>query len=369
MKIIPFRGLIPNLDLIPEQQQFFDTVKEKFNAFEKLDYFLPAQPPAFYVFRMIREGQQATGLICTTHIQDYLQGKVLKHEKTIRTKEQIQIDLLLERGAAVKPALLVHRHEATIRRWLQDYTLAHPPLLQVTFDDGEQHQLWQVVSDRDISALQELYSEKLTTVAIADGHHRFASFARLYRQQPRPEVFSAVMTAYFPEDELKIGAFHRMVEIPDSEKQQQLLRALAQLGTLEKLPEPTLPSHRHQMSIGTPFGWFDFTWKPALLASENPGKPLLDVDLLQDNILVPLLGVKNIRTDRRIHYIEGSDRMERLVKAMRSLPAGFCFLLHPIEPEDFLKIAGIPGMVLVPKATFFLPRLKNGLVVQPLKTI
>ena len=366
MKIIPFRGLLPNLSLIPDQHHFFESVKEQFNTFQQMNYFLPPQPPAFYVFRMQHPRQTATGLICTTHIEDYLQGKVLKHEKTIRNKEQIQIDLLKERGVAVKPALLVHRHEAQIREWLHLYTLRHPPVQEVNFQDGERHILWQVSSATDIQELQGLYGEKLSRVAIADGHHRFASFARLYREgHSGTDEYSAVMTAYFPEDELKIEAFHRLVEWPDA-GQQHLLQQLAGLGKLLRLDRPRLPRYKHQMSIVlSSRSWYHFEWAPTVLARETREKPLLDVDLLHHQILIPLLKVQNIRTDRRIHYLEGLEDPVQLETALRSYPPGICFVLHPIDPTDFLQIANL-GLTLVPKATFFQPRLKNGLIVQPL---
>lgn len=370
MNILPFRGLLPNLPLIPDQQHFFNKVKEAFNAFKKQDYFLPSQQEAIYVFRMQNRQQLATGIICTTHIEDYLQGKVLKHEKTIRNKEQIQIKLLKERGAAVKPALLVHQHEPAIRDWLADFALKHRPIQEVEFEDGERHILWQVKEEQDIRHLQQLYGEPLGKVAIADGHHRFASFARLYRNEGgENSPFSAVMTAYFPEDELQIEAFHRLVEIPAPEQQQALLQELSKLGKLEPLASPGFPRRKHQMGIVCSDAWYRFEWDPAFLTTERPNKPLLDVNLLHQNILVPLLKVKNIRSDRRIHYIEGVEKPEQLEKLLRSCPQGLCFLLYPISPEDFLKIATISGQMMVPKATFFQPRLKNGLVVQPLQKV
>ncbi|PHN04473.1 DUF1015 family protein [Flavilitoribacter nigricans] len=366
MNILPFRGLLPNLSLIPDQHHFFESVKEHYNAFQQEQFFLPTAAPAFYVFRMQRARQTATGLICTTHIADYIRGKVLKHEKTIRSKEQIQINLLQERKAAVKPALLVHRHEPAIRSWLREFTRQYAPIQRVVFDDGEIHTLWQVRQVEDQATIQNLFREKLQQVAIADGHHRFASFARLYRERDpeQPTPFAAVMTAYFPEDELEIGAFHRFVELSDT-PERQLLAQLARLGKMEVLEDPGLPQRKHQMSIVCESTWYSFTWNPVYLATETLLRPILDVDLLQQHILVGLLQVSNIRTDSRIHYIEGVENVQKLDRQIRSLPRGICFILYPILPDDFLQVSNL-GLMLVPKATFFQPRLKNGLIVQPL---
>jgi uncharacterized protein (DUF1015 family) len=368
MNILPFRGLLPDLSLIPEQQYFFDTVKKKFCVYQKNDHFLPPSPPSLFIFRVQRPDLTATGLICTTKLEDYLEGKVLKHEKTIRSKEQVQLKLIREHRAAVKPALLVHRRVPQIRAWLNRFADTHPPLQTVSFEENEQHLLWQVTETEHIRSLQELYGE-LERVAIADGHHRFASFARLHQQSEHKSdsPFAAIMTAYFPEDQLQIEAFHRLIELPDPAEQQKLLEQLAHLGKLEKLQKPALPQQKHQMCLATPHAWYRFDWKPELLVARRPDQPLLDVDLLQQHILVPLLRVKNIRTDRRIHYLEGKGNATEMARKLRQLPAGCCFFLYPIDSGDFLQVARVPGLTLVPKATFFQPRLKNGLLVQTLE--
>lgn len=367
MNILPFRGLLPNLTLISNTDRFFQTVKENYNYFHKQHYFLPPGRPAFYVLRMQHSDQVATGLICTTQIQDYLQGKVLKHEKTIHSKEQIQINLLKERKAAVKPVLLVHHHHSQIRRWLKNYTLNYAPTLEVSFSPEEKHLLWEISRPSDLYEVQKLYREKLPTVAIADGHHRIASFATLWQQSKVEDQnqFASVLTAYFPEDELKIKAFHRLVELPDEQQRNKLLQAISKLGTFRPMSNPKLPARKHQMSILSSSNWYDFEWDPTLLTSETDQKPLLDVDLLHQHILVPLLDVKNIQADSRIHYLEGIDQPAQLNRILNAYPSGICFVLYPIHPESFLQIANL-GLTLVPKATFFQPRLHNGLVVQTL---
>lgn len=367
MNIIPFRGLLPNLNIIPDHHHFFESVKTSYTTFRQQQYFLDPEDPAFYVFRIQRFAHMATGLICTTDIQDYLKGKVLKHEKTIRSKEQVQIRLLRERRAAVKPALLVHRHRPEIRDWLQEFTLKHPAKLEVAFQDGDRHTLWQVSRAADREEIRRLYCDQLAAVAIADGHHRFASFASLYRQTAEltTSPFSAVLTAYFPADELQIEAFHRFIELPDRQQRQHFLRALAQVGTLKPLQHPELPLSRHQIGIILPEGCYLFEWAPRLVSAESPQKPILDVDLLHQHVLVPLLEVKNIRTDRRVRYLESIENAARIEQILKDYPPGVCFLLHPIHAKDFLEIANL-GLTLGPKATFFQPRLKNGLVVMPL---
>lgn len=365
MNIIPFRGLLPDLAAIPDPFSFFEAVKEDYLQFHRQDYFLSPEPPSFYVFRMQNAQLQATGLICTTHIDDYLQGKVLKHEDTIPAKELIQVKLLKERQAAVKPVLLVHRHQEAIRQWLMAFTSRHQPTLAVKFADQEEHSLWQISASDDIKEIRQLFREKLSLVAIADGHHRFSSFAALYRGSgPDHNQYASVLTAYFPEDELQIEAFHRLIQLPHNRAEQQLLENLRRKGTLRLRPAFQLPAHKHQMSIYvcSSARCYDFTWDHRLLSAETQQMPLLDVHLLQDEIINPWLEDPEFQPNPPIKYIENT---EDLLASLGINTPGICFILYPIDPVDFLQIVK-SGISLVPKATFFQPRLKNGLVVQPL---
>ncbi|MEZ4994284.1 MAG: DUF1015 domain-containing protein [Saprospiraceae bacterium] len=366
MNIIPFQGLLPNLSQIPDTDRFFDTVKEDYRNYYEQACFLPSPKAAFYVMRITNEDHRATGLVCTTSVEDYLSGRVMKHEKIIHHKEQIQIDLLDERKAVVKPILLLHQKVRLISNWLEAYTQEHSPVLELTFSDGECHQVWDVSDAAHMATLQSLFLEKIPLVAIADGHHRFSSFATLQQEQheqSEKERFSAVLTAYFPEDELSIDAFNRLVELPRPFNDLQFLEALEAIGKLHPLPSPGLPGEKHHLSICLSSGWYDFSWSPEILQAEDLQHPLLDVNLLNQFILHPLLEVDDVQTSTRMHYLEGNGGIPLMEKALLSYASAIGFALYPIHTHDFLEVV-TKELTLVPKATFFQPRLKNGMIVQ-----
>jgi uncharacterized protein (DUF1015 family) len=365
MNIIPFQGLLPDLSRIQDIDRFFATVKENYRAYYEQESFSPSSSAAFYVFRIEGPTYRATGLICTTGVEDYLSGKVMKHEEIIHAKEQVQIDLLDERKAVVKPILLLHQKEPAISAWLEQYAADHSPILQLNFSDGETHLLWEVADAVQISALQSLYREKIPYTAIADGHHRFSSFATLRQENNglEKERFSAVLTAYFPEDELFIDAFHRLVEVPRPFHDQQFLEALESLGTLRPLPAPQLPPEKHHLSICLSSSWYSFVWDQEILQAEERESPLLDVNLLNQFILRPLLDIDDAQTSTRVHYLEGNAGIANIERALQGYAPAVAFALYPIHTHDFLAVV-TKGLTLVPKATFFLPRLKNGFIVQ-----
>lgn len=366
MNILSFPGLLPDLDRIPDQDRFFDTVKEDYMKYSRLGYFQPPGKAAFYVFRIRGPERQSTGLICTTHVEDYIQGRILKHEKTIHQKQEVQIKLLQEREAAVKPVLLVHRKETAIKQWLENFARDHHPVLRVEFPlEQETHLLWEVSEHSAMEEIHHLFRERLSAVAIADGHHRLSSFASLWQRHSgaEREPFAGVLSAYFPEDELDIAAFHRLVEMPPNLDVPTVLAQLQQLGEICPMAQPELPAGKHQMSIIAEGRWYHFTWHTTYLLPESTLHPLLDVDLLDRHILGPLLAIRDVQADSRLRYLEDIDRPEKLTEALAILPEGVTFALFPILAADFLQVAKL-GLILVPKATFFRPRLKNGLIVQ-----
>jgi uncharacterized protein (DUF1015 family) len=369
MNIIPFKALLPQIERISDQDGFFDSVKENFKQFYDKGYYTP-RATAFYICCIKSPKKQSIGLIGTTHVKDYLSGKILKHEKTIHQKEQIQVELLQKRAAVVKPVLLVHQRALSISNWLLNYSLTHRAILEFKFPDQEEHLLWEIQQESDILEIQGLLKTQLHSVAIADGHHRFSSFAFLSKAHANEAYnpYEAVLSAYFPENELSIETFHRLVELPRSFDEQLFLRQLGELGSLNYLTSPEFPAHKHQMSIVLAGKWYRFDWRSSLLEQESAQMLVLDVNLLYAHILSPLLHIKNVQSDTKLHYLEGTAKPEQIKEALDQMVPSICFVLYPINSGDFLKLARLK-MILVPKATFFLPRLKNGLVVQALNRI
>lgn len=367
MDIVPFSGALPRLDRISDLSEFVDRAKSEFSAYHARQLFTPGGAPALFIYHVEDGDVDATGLIATTSVQDYLNGKVLQHEEIIIQKQQVQIDLLQQRQAAVKPVLLLHRHQEEIRQYLHNYKQRQPAFQEFIFSPIERHRLWQVDRPEEIAALQRLFRRHVPAVAIADGHHRFSSFADRWNHSPLSERsrYAYVLSAYFPDDELRIEAFHRITSLPPGLTVDRLRAQLQQLGQLELLPTARMPEQKHEMCLWLAGHWYRFCWKPELRRPVRPGLPVLDVDLLNRHILSPLLHIYDLQSDEQLQYM-GSDYDLHVLEAnTAALENGIAFALYPISSDDFMQIAQA-GIRLSPKATFFRPRLKNGLIVQQL---
>lgn len=365
MDILPFFGATPRLDRLDDLNEFTEQAKTAFTDFVGRQIYMADGSPALYIYQIRDKDIEATGLIATTAVQDYLEGRVLRHEDIIPAKEQVQRELLIERQAAVKPVLLVHRSQEMIRQGLRSFIEGLAPSHEFEFSETERHCVWRIDQDKDIEALQNLYRQYIPKVAIADGHHRFSSFARLWTQSPTSvrQRYAYVLSAYFPEDELQIEAFHRVARLTDGQYPDSFLNSLGKLGALQPLPAATLPAEKHEMSLWIADQWYRFRWHDSCLQSIRPDLPALDVNLLNRHILKPLLQIHDLQSEEHLKYIGSDYDLDALETAASSLDRGIAFALYPIHSDDFMRIAGA-GVRLSPKATFFRPRLKNGIVVQ-----
>ena len=365
MNITPFRALLPEPGQIPEQDDFFLEVKGEFNLFRSLGYFSALKTPAFYVLRISTNNLTATGLVCASLIEDYLGGDVLRHEETIPGKRAIQINLLKERQAALKPVLIIHQKVPEIQRWLSHFANSNQPVLQVEFSRKEKHSLWEVGKVNQILQIQQLFQQKLNQGVIADGHHRFASFKALWESTPAPNKnkYANVLSAYFPDHEIEIDAFHRLLVLPKNYTPEDILQRLVKLGNLNELDHPKLPTHKHQICVIFPNICYYFNWDRSLYETNTTAAPVLDITLLTKHVIKPIQKINNAGTKTKIDYVQGDNGLEKLVSKVKAESNTIGFALFPIFPEEFLQAAS-HRLQLVPKATYFRPRLKNGLIVQ-----
>ncbi|MCB0636520.1 MAG: DUF1015 domain-containing protein, partial [Lewinella sp.] len=282
--------------------------------------------------------------------------------------EQQQLGLLIQRRASVKPVLLAHQHYDPLSDWLAEQVAEQAPAFEFTFaDEGSWHRFWAITDPATIGWLQQVFDQHVPTLYIADGHHRFSSAARLYERlvgTPRGEQYHSLMCALFPTTALDIHNFNRVVayDVPDSPL--ALIARLSAWAELTPLPGPATPGRSHELTFCLEGEWFAMRWHPAVLARHaEAGLPVLDVSLLNRCVLQDTLEIQDIRNDHRISYLEGPRGLEPLErKADRK--DGIAFCLHPLSWDAFFRVID-HGHVLPPKSTWFQPRMKNGLIVQP----
>lgn len=362
MKISPFKAVYPNLDLVPHSNDFFDSVKLRYDEYARMDLFKNTESEAIYIYQIKDDHKRKyTGIITCTDIQDYYDNKMLKHEKTIENKEDVQSILFQKRGAAIKPVLLTHPSVPELESLILEYIDSHKKFYVLGLGK-EKHRFWQITESDIIQKIQDLFNQKLPYAYIADGHHRSASFAALH-EKLKTDKSRKMLTAYFPFKELEIKEQNRWITGLNGLSVETFLDHLKNLFKVKVLKKGVKPYAKFEMTMLLDGQWYQLNWKKSELKGFDKDFVLLDVHLLNEKILKAYLGIKNIRTDSRVAYLEGSKSISDIENYIqKSNTEGVCFCLYPVAFDDLQQVADSGG-VLPPKSTFFEPRMKNGLLV------
>ncbi len=362
MEIHPFKAWLPKTSAdSTESDRFFRNVKTHFQSFLTEGYFRSTEQPAIFYYDIERQDRCFRGLIGLLDIQHYESGLVCPHEQTLLIKERKQLNLLLERQAAVKPVLLTFDQTATLEQLINRLP-SEQPLLNIPFDHREEvHRLYAIQEEEVQQEIQLAFNREVNQLFIADGHHRISASYQLSLEGGH--LPSRVLSAFFPVSALEIHNFNRVVQLPFAVSSDDLQRQLKELVDWEHLAGPIPPQRPHELTIYLNSSWHRLHWKPRLLEriGINPVKGL-DAQLVNDYLIRQALGIKDVRTAEVISYIEGPKGLSGLEQATdRRLPA-IGIALYPIEPAAFFSITRSSG-VLPPKSTWFEPRIPNGLVV------
>ncbi|MFN7117856.1 MAG: DUF1015 family protein [Saprospiraceae bacterium] len=363
MHIFPFQALYPDPQRFTQVPDLFDVTRERYNNFVQAGLFLRTDQPGFFLYRIQTKSRHYLGLLACTDIADYLCGDIKKHESTMPDEERKQMLLTIERNAAVKPVLLVYPDAPQIDTWIARYVAQHEHFLEVYFPGDEQrHQLWWIQEVGAIQQLQALFAQNVPHAYIADGHHRMAAFGLLAQtaDEATRQQYQHVYCAFFPSVELDILEFNRVVEIPAGFDLQQL----APFFTIQPLAQAAKPTRLHEMTLCTPQGWYQLQWKAEVLQLYDNESVVLDTMLLNEKIIQPLLGIEDIRHDRRVEYIDAPKGLEIIEKKIKENHNKIGFCLYPVDFNDLMKIVEA-NQTLPPKSTWFEPRMKNGLLVKP----
>jgi uncharacterized protein (DUF1015 family) len=361
MKIYPFHAIVPNLDNSDYSADFFETVKFRYQDYAAEKLFIPSSGgDGLYIYQIKSEsGKKHIGVVACVDIQDYEKGIIKQHEKTILSNEDTQVALLKLRGASIKPVLLSYKSVEEIEKWLETYIDGHKKLYVMEFGE-EKHRFWKVSEPTDMAALQGLFEKHLPAAYIADGHHRSASVSLLHKQAKTTET-GQLMTAFFGSKALEIKAFHRLVRELNGLTADAFLEVLRTVFKVKILKQAALPYSKFSFTMLLDGKWFELIWRKSALKGYPEDYVLLDADLLAEKILKPVLGIKNMRADSQLTYLDGRKSLEDIEKLTPKTGVTFC--LFPLEFEDIQNIADLKG-TLPPKSTFFEPRMRNGLLIK-----
>ncbi len=359
----------PEIDLPdsldPHDEQVYDQGRRALEAFVAQGTLVEDPEAALYIYRLEMGGRAQVGIVGCVEVEDYANDTIRKHEKTRRDKEDDRTRHLLTLGAHPEPVFLAYRPLPALDSAIAPETTA-APLYDFTAPDGVRHTLWRV---RDTAALVDAFS-RVPVSYVADGHHRCASAWRAgtelraaNRSHAGNESYNRFPAVLFSSDQLRILPYNRVVRDLNGLGEADFLTRLAQVGKVEKIAfkGDATPSRPHVFHVFLPSGWYRLTLDSAGVNQSDP-VGALDVSLLQERVLTPILGVGDPRTDQRIDFVGGIRGTEELERRVRQGGMAVAFALHPTSLEQLLAVADAGG-IMPPKSTWFEPKLRSGLFV------
>lgn len=381
MHIKPFKACLPELEKISDAADFFGNAKFTFADFRKQAQLTSTSAENFYVYRITTGKKFSTGLIACADVEDYLKGNIKKHEDTIVSNEEKHTALMREHNAVIKPILLMHDVVDALAGLYDKIIKTQSSILDINLKETR-HQLWAVTNFEDAREIKSLFDEKISTTYIADGHHRAASIATLYRENKNVPM----LCAFFSSDDLIIKPFHRIVTDVNGLTFEELIKKLSnhfEINYLPKkttIPEKVFPRKKNEFILFFEKKVWELNFKKEILifdpenfknkSNQESGQEtrknflkernsITDAKIFNDKILNDVFGIEDVRNSDKIKYIEGNEPTGKILAECPKQNA--LFLLYPISIKDFKNIVDTAG-VLPPKSTFFEPRLLNGLI-------
>lgn len=336
--------------------------KNLLNFIDKGTLFMEDKP-VYYIYREVMGDVVQTGLVAAVAVADYESGAVMKHELTRKEKEQDRIHHFDVCNCHTEPVFLTYRHTGVIEAIIADWTKDHQPEYDFIAEDKVGHTLW-VIDDQSVLTQLEQEFARLDKIYIADGHHRSASAAAIGKLRrgagaiDENAPYENFMAVIFPDNELAIMAYNRVVKRPEGKTDKELLDFLSKSFTIEERGELFYPAAKHQIALYLDKKWYNLTVAPELYNSDDPAENL-DAAILQRKVMEPYFGIKDVRTDKRIDFIggiRGNEEIQRRCDSEDSVG----FALYPVEIADLMDIAD-SGKIMPPKSTWFEPKLRSGL--------
>lgn len=331
--------------------------------------FIIEETPCYYIYELIMDGRSQTGIVACSAIDDYINGIIKKHENTREEKEIDRIRHVDTTNAHTGPIFLAYRSKGEINEIVENIKKTEP-LYDFTSRDNVTHRVWRISSESTVTRLKELFEEVPCTY-IADGHHRCASAVKvgLMRREKQPdytgaEEFNRFLSVLFPDDQLAILPYNRVVKDLNGLTAEDFLKAVENAGfritPMEK--EAVSPSAKGTFGMYLAGSWYLLEADDSLLISDPVEG--LDVSILQNHLLAPILGIGDPRTDKRIDFVGGIRGLGELEKRVAE-DMQIAFSMYPTSIEELLQVADA-GLLMPPKSTWFEPKLRSGLFIHSL---
>ncbi len=360
----------PEIDLPAEFDPHDESVylrgKQNLCEFIKRGVLTQDNHECFYVYRQRMGTINQTGLVVCASVDDYQSGVIKKHEHTRADKEEDRVKHIDYLDANDEPVFYLSRSCAEVEGIIEGVTNG-PPEYDFTSDDGVGHTAWIIADQHLIDRLIVLFAA-IPKLYVADGHHRSAAAGRVreLRRDSNPdhngnEEYNSFLTVVFPENQLNIMPYNRVVKDLNGHTVAEFITRVESSFKMCTSTSPVIPSERHHFGMYLDGCWYHLYALPAVI-NEKDTVSRLDVSILQNSLLSPLLGIHNPRTDQRIHFVGGIRGNDELVKLVDSGEYAVAFALHPTSIRELIELAD-QDQIMPPKSTWFEPKLRSGLLV------
>ncbi|MCR5774882.1 MAG: DUF1015 family protein [Lachnospiraceae bacterium] len=337
--------------------EVYEKAREIFDKMLADGDFVQDDSSCYYIYELTMDGRSQTGIAAVCSAADYESGVVKKHENTLAAKEQDRIDHISALGAQTGPIFLAYRRDADIDAVVKKHK-ARTPVFDFVSPDGIGHRVWVISDSEDIERLSKCF-EGISDIYIADGHHRCASAVKVLKRFPEaPGYFMAVL---FPDSELKIYDYNRVVRDLNGLSESRFFDRLRKKYTVEQLgSERTAPGKKGCMTMYISGTWYRLEIKEEFVVDDPVGS--LDVAILQNEVLSPILNIEDPKTDERIGFIGGIRGLAELEKLVDSGAYEVAFAMFPTSIDELFAVADA-GRLMPPKSTWFEPKLRSGLFI------
>ena len=364
--------LDPSIDV--HDKRVYEKARENLDKMIDKGEYIQDEMPCLYIYRQIMNGRSQTGIVFCASIDDYLNNVIKKHEFTRADKELDRINHVDYCDANTGPIFLTYKEEQIaseiIEAWIENES-KRKPIYNFTAEDGITHIVWVIDNDIIISELVDLFKE-VDYLYIADGHHRSASAVKvgLKRRKEHPdytgdEEFNYFLAVAFPDNDLMVMDYNRVIKDLNGMTKEEFLKKLEKdfIVTKSENNAPVKPSKKHTFGMDIENDWYLLEAKEGTFDAEDPINQL-DVAILQNNVLTPILGIEDVRVSDRIDFIGGIRGIKELEKRVNT-DMKIAFSMYPTEVHDIMDVADI-GEVMPPKSTWFEPKLRSGLFIHKL---
>ena len=362
--------LDPSVDLY--DKQVYEKARDNLNKMIAEGVFIQDDKPCLYIYRQEMNGREQVGIVGCASIDEYMSNVIRKHELTRADKEQDRINHVDYCDANTGPIFLTYRADMYISFRVADFMERHAPVYDFESDDGISHMVWVIDEGNIIRELVGRF-EDVENLYIADGHHRCASAARvgMMRRQQNPdwegdEEFNYFLSVIFPDKQLYIMDYNRIVKDLNGNTTEQFLAKVEEKFVVTPYDQQGVlkPSKKHTYGMYVSGKWYLLAAKDGSYDAADPVAQL-DVSILQNNLLQPVLGIGDPRTDKRIDFVGGIRGLQSLADRVDSGEMAVAFSMFPTTMEDLMDIADA-GAIMPPKSTWFEPKLRSGLFIHKL---